>query len=339
MTYGGGRRRSLYLDLVDADGNLERPLLVDGWYAPPPSALSVRDGCLEMDRAAFFKSPRLVKPEAAMLERFARLSESGDAEQAVLNYARRSGLLDLCVHHMPYDHPPVGLPVSFATNGGVILTFDPVAGCRSLAGKEPVAAWLYWSRQAAALLAVFSLLRRGDPARPEDWLVLAEDPPWVAGEPRAADLRDEAKSWVGRLARGEVPLRWQQDVASGAIETWLRLAGVGVQLRWTHGVPEIGTRGGGLLGSLGLQILLAAVDSSGLLMCPGCGHLHAPAKAPFRSHKFCEECRKELVPEKLASKRLRIKKSASPAFREAERERARENRRKKRVVATDPPAE
>jgi hypothetical protein len=332
MTYGYGGRRSLYLELADADGNLERPLLVDGWYASD-AKLTVRGGFLAMDRREFYRSLRFVKPEAGLLERFARLAESVDPERAVQAYAQRWGLLDLCVHQLPIGHSQEQLPVSFATSGGAILTFNSEVDCRSISGKEPVASWLYWSRQAAALLAVLSRLRGSDSARSEDWLALAEEAPWASKEPRGVDLREDASLWTTRVAKVGVPLKVQQDVASGAIATWLRLAGVGVELRWRAGVPEIGTSGRGQLAALGLQILLAGVDSSGWLMCPGCGNLHAPPKKPFRPPTYCEPCRTKKVPQQLASRRFRAKKKAAdPAFLEAEQERARQNRKRTRTA-------
>lgn len=328
MTYSTNRQ-GRFLELADAEGNLERPLLADDWFAPGPS-LSVRDGCLELDWLAFVKARRIVKAEPPMLERFARLGESGgNVEQAVLRYARRWGRLDLCEHQLPIDHGSTEVPLAFATTGGAIYTFLPGSDCRSLFWREPVATWVYWSRQAAALLGVLSHLRRSEPARPEDWSVLGEDAPWVAQQPvtqRLLGVRRHAELWTAELVGGDVPLEAQRDVASGAIETWLRLAGVSLELRWPNGVPEIGFRGGGLLGALGLEIMLAAVDSAGWLMCPGCGRLHAPRKTRYRRRSYCATCRAGKVPQQRASQRSRAKKAADPAHREAERARVREFR-------------
>ncbi len=313
--------------MVDAEGNLERPLLADEWLAPG-SSVGVRDGCLDVDWRAFAKAPRVVKAEPPMLERYARLADSeAKAEQAVVRYASRWGMLDLCGHQLPQEHGSTPLPIAFATTGGGVFTYASSVECRSLFGKEPVATWAYWSRQAAALLAVLSRLRGSEPARSEDWSVLSEDAPWVAQEPMTQGLlnvREHARLWTAELVEGRVPLQTQRDVASGAIETWLRLAGVSLELRWPKGVPEIGFRGGGLLGALGLQILLAAVDSSGWLLCPGCGRLHAPRTTRYRRRSYCATCRAAKVPQQRASQRSRAKKAADPAHREAERARVRE---------------
>jgi len=341
MTYAQRDRRPGWLELADAEGNLERPLLVDEWLASGP-ALSVGDEYLAVDWKAFVTSPRIVKAEPPMLERFARLAEPHpNPDQRVLRYARRWGLLDLCEHQLPIDHGTSSLPFAFATAGPEAFTFDLSGNCRSLFGTEPVATWLYWSRQVAALLAILSRLHRSESALAEDWSVLCEEAPWVALEPvrqGLLDVREDARLWTAHLVGGGVPLEVQQAVASAAIETWLRLAGVSLELRWAHGVPEIAFRGGGLFGALGLQILLAAADSSGWLICPGCGTLHAPPRARYGRRSYCEECRARNVPQNRASKRSRAKKATDQAFREAERARAREWR-KQRAAASSSSAE
>ena len=263
-----------------------------------------------------------------MLERFARLAgTAGNADETVLRYARRWGVLDLCEHQVPWGHDwQVELPIALATTGGVVCTFAPSVECRSLSGREPISTWLYWSRQAAALLAILSRLRRSEPGVAEDWSVLCEEAPWVAQEPAIEalpDLREIARGWTERLVGGDVPLETQRDVVSGAIETWLRLSGVSLGLNWPQGIPEIGFRTGDLFGALGLQILLAAADSSGWTVCPGCGNQHAPARTRGRAPKYCKRCRSRNVPQNQASKRSRAKKATNKEFREAERLRVR----------------
>lgn len=339
MTYGRSDRPQFLRDrvdpdanLIDEDGNLERPLSLDGWYTSAPS-LTVRDGQLCVDRRLFSRSPSYVTPAAGILEQFIGLAEAADPERAVLEYAQRWGMLDLCVHQLPHEHAQEGLPISFATNGGVVLTFDSEVTCRWLVGREPIATWLYWSRQAAALLAVLSRLRGGMPARGEDWVTLGKVGPWAVSEPRAVDLHDDADRFVSRLRDG-APLSLQQKAVSGAVETWLRLGGVGFRLVWRHDLPEISTRGAGLFASLGFQMLLAAVNSSGWLVCRGCGSLHAPPKGPGPRPVYCSTCRQENLPQRAASKRSRSKKADDPAYREAERARSEQNRKRKRTTST-----
>lgn len=297
-------------DLVDEESDqLERPLLADPWVTPGAS-LGVQDGCLEVDGDLWYESLRDVKAEAPMLEDFVRLAESGrDSDQAVLEYARRWGLLELCQHQLPVDHGPVHVPIALATAGGGRYTFPISTTCHGLGGREPVAAWLYWSRQAAALLAILSHLRRSEPAPSKDWESLCENPPWVAPERLEEGTLANARLSMAGLVGGRVPLEMQRKVASGAIETWIQLAGASIELRWPGVVPVVGFRTGGLFGALGLQILLAA-GSTSLVMCPGCGIWHAPPKGRHRPAKYCQTCRKANVPHNRASQMSRAKKSA-----------------------------
>ena len=332
MTYAWTNRQARWLELLDAEGNLERPLLADQWFAPGRS-LTVGNGSLELDWKAGRGSYQPVRAEPPMLERFVGLASAGrNADEAVLTYARRWGVLDLCDHQLPWGHEwQVQLPISFATTAGGISTFATYVECRSLAGAEPIATWMYWSRQAAALLAILARLRRSEPGMAEDWAVLGEVAPWVAQEPVDEGLlsvRDSARMWTDRLVGGDVPMETQRDVASGAVEAWLRLANVSLELRWPQGVPEVGFRTGGLLGALGLQIMLAAVESSGWLLCPGCGSLHAPPRTRNRRRSYCEQCRSTKVPQQKASRRSRAKKAGNAAFLESERLRVKEWRRR-----------
>ena len=332
MTYAWTNRQARWLELLDAEGNLERPLLADQWLAPG-SSLTVRDGHLDLDAKAWNGSYQVVRAEPPMLEQFVRLASTGqNADEAVLRYARRWGVLDLCDHQLPWGHEwQVQLPISFATTAGGISTFATDVECRSLAGAEPIVTWMYWSRQAAALLSILGRLRRSEPGAPEDWAVLREEAPWVAQETAydgLTSLRESASLWTDRLVGGDVPVNTQRDVASGAVEAWLRLANVSLELRWPQGVPEVGFRSGGLLGALGLQIMLAAVDSSGWLLCPECGSLHAPPRTRNRRRSYCEQCRSTKVPQQQASRRSRAKKAGNAAFRESERLRVKEWRRR-----------
>jgi hypothetical protein len=308
-----------YAGLVDEEGDLDRPVRVDPWFAP---RLRLKDGRLEVDRRDW--PGRAVKPKPPMLEQFARLgAPGGDRDQAVLTYARKWGLLNLCQHYLPIDHAEVLVPISFAVTGADRVNFLPPEPCQSLwvLGGEPVSTWLYWSRQAAAILAVVSRLRDGKWARAEDWSTLGEEGPWAAGAPER--LRLHAQQWTGSLAEGyridepadaaDVARREvERSVARGAIETWLRLAGAAFELRWpAHGGPGIGFQVNGLFGALGLQLLLAAADSPGFAICAGCPTVFAPRRRRGRPTRYCADCQADRTPQRLADQRRQKKKSES----------------------------
>lgn len=312
----------LEYSLVDEEGNLDRPLRVDPWFA---AGLRLIEGRLELDRHDW--PGRRVTPRPPMLETFAQLGAPGhDVDQAVLTYARKWGLLNLCQHHLPLDHEDLQVPISFAVTGMARLTFVLPEPCRSFSvlGGEPVSTWAYWSRQAAAILAIVSRLREREWARAVDWSALGEEGPWTAGaSDNISDLRQLAQQWTGQLVEGyqiDAPASEAQDarreversVARGAIETWLRLAGAAFELRWpSQGDPYVGFQVNGLFGALGLQLLQAAADSSGFSPCAGCSNVIAPRRGQGRPPRYCTDCQARHVPQRLADRRRQEKKSAS----------------------------
>jgi hypothetical protein len=305
--------------LADEAGNLDRPLRVDPWSAP---GLNLKDGRLEVDGRHW--PGRLVTPKPPMLEKFVQLGVPGrESGQAVLAYARKWGLLNLCQHHLPLGHEDLQVPISFAVTGPDRYTLALPDPCKSfwVLGGEPVSTWFYWSRQAAAILAIVSRLREGEWARKVDWSMLGEEGPWMAGAPETlGGRRSRAELWTRSLEEGymidasvadaeRARREVERGVARGAIETWLRLAGVAFELRWpSHGNPRVGFQVNGLFGALGLQLLQAAADSTGFAFCAGCTNLIAPHRGPGRRPRFCAECQARHIPQKLADEKRQKEK-------------------------------
>lgn len=315
--------RQVEWELNDEEGNLDRPLRVAPWFAP---GLRLRDGRLEVEGHDW--PGRRVTPKPPMLERFAQLGAPGrDPSQAVLTYARNWGLLNLCQHHLPMDHEDLQVPISFAVTGPARYTFVLPEPCQSfwVLGGEPVSTWLYWSRQAAAILAIVSRLREGEWARAVDWSTLGEEGPWMDGAPgRLDDFRRNARLWKDSLVEGyeiedasaaeveKARREVERGVARGAIETWLRLAGAAFELRWpSHGAPRVGLRVNGLFGALGLQLLQAAADSPGFAICAGCPNLIALRRGQGRPSRYCADCQANHTPQRLADQRRPKKKPKS----------------------------
>jgi len=307
-------------ELVDEEGNLDRPLRVESWFAP---GLHLKVGRLEVDGHDL--AHRLVIPKPPMLEKFAQLgAPRDDGGQVVLAYARRWGLLNLCQHHLPIDHEDLQVPISFAVTGMVRLTFVLPDPCRSFSvlGGEPVSTWLFWSRQAAAILAILGRLRGRERARAADLSTLGEEGPWVAGASKDIhELRQLAQQWTSKLVEGyeaNTPAEEAQDVrreversvARGAIEAWIRLAGAAFELQWSsRGDPHAGFQVNGLFGALGLQLLQAAVDSSGFAPCAGCSNVFAPRRGKGRPPRYCPDCQARHVPQRVADQKRQKKKA------------------------------
>lgn len=319
MTHAPEDDRTGFDRLVDEDGVQRR--LVGGTWLTPGKAIGLRDDHLEVDWHHALKTYAAVRVTQELLRDFAALSSADRHPDAVRRYARRAGLLDLCQHHLPNGHEPWPLPISMlATNNA----FYPKIDCNSLVGKEPVSAWLYWSRQAAALLRVTDGLRFSKPVPQEDWDVLAEEAPWVAFEDANPTLRESASSWIAAVPK--LSLDVQRDVVADAITAWLQVSGVRIAMTWSDGKPEVRMHEDNLLGAVGLGLLLAATGATGMTLCPRCGNRPAPRSTRGRGPIYCEDCRTKKVPQKAA----RIKYRSKPAVKEQNRLRAKANRDRKR---------
>ena len=309
----GGDRWSGWEGLITESGNVDRPLWADRWLSPGKS-LSVHDGHLVIDWSTWLADQRPCKANAKMLVGFTGLSRvQRDPERAVLLYARTWGLLDLCEHLAPMNHDPRELPLSFGRASFWFQPrreFRPAPGfqqpreeCRSLFGAEPISVWLYWSRQAAAILGVVTRLRAGEPMLASEVLTLTETGPWVDGEPQAAQLSElnDALRTGALKSLGSADLF--RHYASEIIQMWLRLAGVSLELRWPLSRPEVGFGGGQLLGAVGLGLVLAAVGATAWAVCPKCGTIHAAEATGGRPPKYCDDCRGKNMPKRLAQSR------------------------------------
>src|SRR5664280_2517825 len=194
------------------------------------------------------------------------------------------------------NHYPRELPLSFGMTSfwfQPTREFGPFPGsqqpreeCRSLFGAEPISAWLYWSRQAAAILGVVTRLRAGEPMLASEVLTLTEAAPWVDGDPQALQLNELNNVLRAKAHEGLANADLFQHYASEIIQMWLRLAGVSLELRWPLARPEVGFGGGQLLGAVGLGLVLATVGATAWAICPGCGTIHGAEVTGGRPRKY-----------------------------------------------------
>jgi hypothetical protein len=327
-------------------GNVDRPLWADRWLSPGKS-LSVADGHLVIDSSTWLSAQRPCKATAKMLVGFTGLSRTQrDPERAVLLYARTWGLLDLCEHLAPMNHDRRELPLSFGMASfsfQPMREFRPIPGfqqpreeCRSLSGAEPISAWLYWSRQAAAILGVVTRLRAGDPMLASEVLTLTETAPWVDGEPQAVQLNELNSALRANALESLGHADLFQHYASEIIQMWLRLAGVSLELRWPLARPEVGFGGGQLLGAVGLGLVLAAVGATAWAICPSCGTIHAAESKGGRPPRYCIDCRGEKMPQRLAQSRYLTTDGGRNVSRvHARTTRANRNKKKKSALTGD----
>jgi hypothetical protein len=316
MAYGKDRVRLPLAVAAPADEGDAWPFAEDQWVAPGRS-LVLRDGCLGRDPQHFTKGWSRVKATRAMVEGFIRLADPAVTDDtAVLRFARRWGVLELCQHGAPLSHEGLSLPASFAAPTFTHLPPEPCiqAGC------EPVATWRYWARQARALSVVLRRLAEGQPGRTQDWLALAEPPPWDGSADQSIEALAAAQG--AYLAEGHGTVDFERDTATAALSTWLRMSGTAIQLGWSVRGPRVGVGGGQLAGAIGLALMLDGAGATAWVICPRCGTQHAPATGKGRRPLYCEKCRSEGGPNKMAQARYR----ATPKYLDANAARSRKKR-------------
>ncbi len=270
--------------------------------------------------------PRLVEPEAGMLDRFYGLAGEDVPAARVVAFARRYGILGICRHGLPCTHTPFSpeRPMSYRPVRPSREVSAPFFGelCTPLGwdghgGLEPVAAWCRYAQLARAILHVADHLRRGrTPALEALWVLRDHSPARLAGAVyTAAQLRRRrARAEIVYLVEEPPPARLQaiawpavvfavnRWLVHGDVRPWMtyRLRNTAIQPRLYQTSPWwLDTPSWPLFGYLGLQ-LAAAVCSATHAPCEACG---GPRKAGQR--RFCDKIECQRVAAKLRQQRHR----------------------------------
>jgi hypothetical protein len=282
------------------------------------SGVVLRDGHLVLESVG---AAHTVKPSSEMLVGFAALERADDAD--VLAYAQQWGLFDLCGHDLVSGHGWTQVPVSLLVAGDHAF-FDP--RCPAVRG-EPLAAWRYWAREAAALLRVTRRLQRSRRAEEADLLILGEAGPWAVPDYGSPGSRLGYYAYRGfRLDT----IAAHRAIAGDAITTWFTLTRASNRLVWETGRPRLEFGGEGLLGGLGVQLLTTAAGTGRLEWCATCP-LPLIVKRATKGPYYCERCREQGEPQQDAHQKWYEKMRQDPARRAAEAERLRRYRADKKV--------
>lgn len=271
----------------DVEGAPMHGLQAQTW--PVPEHVEVRDGRLVGDWRA---GVREQGADENVLRRFLGLADASDA--AVLDYARRWGILMLCGHDLPTYHD-----ATHDAMRGRVLDGQPGRWCVEPAGptfSESIEVWRDYAARAAALVSLALVLRGAvelDASQTrETWFTM------VFGKMAFED---------GRLA-SEREQTTAQAPAEGAalgysvadvLDRWMRLGRVRLAAEWTG--DRLGTRLGGgripgLFGAIAGGLFLAATGSS-LALCHSCGRPYLPARRPASGRRsYCDACRTSGVP-------------------------------------------
>ena len=293
-------------NLVDLEGRLGRPVRSDQWWVPAAGGVQFTDAEMWVTGEGFADRGR-VSGSRNLLEQFARLHSLDGA--AIARFAGRWGFLHTCSHGIAAGHWRVAAP---ATLGAANFTLEIPDDCHPQP-REPFSVWRYWSSQAWGLLSAATRLRDGGRPSAAAWAALHQPGPWIDRE-RVVASSTAAADWMRRQVEGSLPIEVERDAIALAATSWLRLAGVGLEVRWESGHPDVAMRVGGLFGGIGLQVALALGDVDGWGVCDGCGTFHIPRRPQAAGRRsFCESCRETGVPARLASRTYRAKKRSSRA--------------------------
>lgn len=207
-----------------------------------------------------------------VLPQFVRIAEKGTPE-AVLRFARRWGILDLCDHGNPAAHAP---------------------GCEPT-GREPIETWLRFSEQARSLIEIADHLHRKELPDADLWKAVyrrrERDAPWwsrdVAGE---------------RMQLAMVLQEWLHLGGVAPSVQWADM-GKGDGLR-------VGLQREGLFGVLATELVFTAAKTDGLAWCDGCKGFYVPRRKPRKDrNNYCDRCREEGVPARMRKRRQRAREN------------------------------
>jgi len=306
--------------LATEDGDLDRPVGASRWWIPPNVAL---DG----DRLVWAVGPGTwAHPDRGLLTGFVQLAAA--RPERIRDFARRYGVLDVCRHGLPDNHPHTPRQEVAAPARGY---------CAPLRGWEPLEVWRHYARQFAALLSIAARLHQGRAGLAADWRTVFEWG-WLSAEQDAHErdasehpaspfigVGDTVDSAVGygqfpytpaSLSRvlidedagGSVCIDppvtvdpwWNRGDALEraaiveAVRCWASRGrrSARLTLRWDEGSsPKVELHSGNLFDALATQLMLAVGRSSGLAHCSGCGALYFPARQPrVGGRNYCTDC-------------------------------------------------
>ena len=299
-----------------------------------PPGVALRDHRIQWLAGPDWAGWRLVRPERSLLERFVELAADRSGRE-IEEFARAWGVLGICRHDLPASHSPPDLRARFRLIPGVSLRrrVGPDARRMCLAGglsgesgtgSEPLDVWVSLAQEARRLVRLsyrISSWRIGDPPPLLEFSDLGEPSPW--GQEDGADEQMQGA------------LQEARETVAANVDAWLRVADIRLrvvttaagyrvnheaafdsQFAWmlrsedSRGLP--GWRGvqtlavGNLFRTLTMQLLAATTAILAPYVCAGCAQLVWAKRRPQRGRdSFCDRCRTDKVPRRIASAKWR----------------------------------
>lgn len=273
-------------ELLDEEGRLGRSVSTDEWTVPDAIEL---DG-QKLAWTTRVGPPRFVEPHKGLLEEFIHLSDAHP--ERIRDYARRWGILRICVHGLPASHNPIApwsaepwQLVSLDSHGSVL--WRPSLGesqCRPTSSDlltakewmyEPLDSWRNLAALAKKLLNIAANLYSGKAGSPADWRSL------IRGWP---DLGLASLGIDNAIEREKMTL-------AGLINEWLSWGNVRPRLHWNDLKARVAFGGEGLFGALAVQLLLVVSRIDGLAICSACSLPYMPSRRPSSARRnYCQAC-------------------------------------------------
>lgn len=328
MSYWGEDKDRALWDLGgvthSSAGTLER--FIDGSRIGSPPVIELEGERLIWARS-YGESGTIRDPAPGMLAEFVRLSDA--PAQAILDYARRWGVLFICKHGVPASHnqaQPVfpGFPRHLGGCKPLGWSVTAVPGWTTTGppnwhvaaeepevahGWEPLERWRYFAGYARMILDVAVKLHRSEHVPFKTW---SDYELWYWPGPGE---EDGGVVTIGDIVEGiGLTWRWEDPRRHFAehVNAWLRLGGVVPHLDWGYSVaePRLSLRSpvgvlppyGNLFGALAVQLMLAVARIDDLAFCHSCHLPYVPPRRPTPGRRsFCPACGKRAARRAAAS--------------------------------------
>jgi hypothetical protein len=282
-------------DMVDSQGRLGRPASEDLLSPPDEIQLDDKGEWVEWRKPSTGSKPMVAAP-ATLLDEFIELGDG--PPDRILRFARRWGVLDLCVeHNFPGSHVPSFLPIEVGIERPCESRTKWEDGW--WVGKEPVEVWKQFAREARSILTLAARLQLAKSGEKIKWL-----PVGLSGFQR---VYEEIDGQIVRRAPDPESGGIMEAVAgrerlADEVNGWLSLANIYPVFAWSEEDPKYNTLGGkgirlaydhSVFGALTLQLLFAVSRTKGLAFCSNCSRPYIPKRRPVpgrRSYCHREEC-------------------------------------------------
>jgi hypothetical protein len=312
-------------------GRLERRVSAPRW--PVPTRIVLDGDCLRYRWTPGKERPGitadgLIGPAPGLLEDFLRLGDASASQ--VLRYARRWGVLGLCEHDFPAQHPPQYWPSrAIEAHACPYVWNDPYGlGPPRPSARPPRRArpsrrankiWVnpradFHTCHVRGVFEADEYIAK--PWEPVDawrtWARRAHALLAVAAALQQNELGAEPDWRIATDTKIETPKTHAEGwrLVAYFADYWLKAADVRPWVQFQDEVVRLtlGSDWGHspLFGAIAVQIVLAIGGADGFVVCDACRNVYAPRRTPRGGERhYCQTCRDRKIPQRDAASRYR----------------------------------